>query len=137
MDSFLLVFVAIVLSLICGRPLGLVIGRWAGWRGAGFKRRREPIPGGLIAASMLLTLLKPAPHQPTQLPLPARNQYRQFNGFTLRDRIHSAGQATKPPFFVSNRPLPCPKAGGGRPATDCEQHGCCDQAPMDGFTAGL
>jgi|TARA_Y100000589_G_scaffold218532_2_gene206175 hypothetical protein len=75
MDSFLLVFVAILLFALFIRVACYVeYGRWAGWWGAGFKRRREPIHGGLIAASLLLTLLKPAPHQPTRLPLPAKNK---------------------------------------------------------------
>jgi hypothetical protein len=75
MDSFLLVFVAMFFSFAPFFEFRVAsymeYGRWARLSGRLCKRRREPIPGGLIAASMLLTLLQSLPDIHARLPLPA------------------------------------------------------------------
>src|SRR5690606_13517251 len=75
--------------------------------------RREPIPGGLSAASLLRTV--PGRHT-RQRPL-ALEGYSSSNRGSLRVRIMFGG------------------AGWGSSLRDCLQQGCCSQAYRDVFTA--
>ena len=105
--------------------------RWAGCWGGPFKRRREPIHGGLSAASMLRTLLKGPPQHPSRLPRPVRGVCRESGaGRSCHIQLQSIViTCSKPQSLEPTKPL-C-----GTPSTDCAQQGCCAQAPMDGFMA--
>ncbi|KXO08791.1 hypothetical protein J122_2644 [Marinobacter excellens LAMA 842] len=88
--------------------------RWAGCWGGPFKRRREPIHGGLSAASLLRTLLKGPPQHPPRLPRPVRGVCRESGVATL---FHIEFQAIVISFLCRNHRSQPSRCAGTPPQT--------------------
>ena len=103
-------------------------------RGRPLRGRRRPIHGGLTAASLLRT----SPEGPTPPPglSTVANRIRRThtcraNPSAKESEIHPANLKRR----HGRRGANCERWGPGMLSRGCAQHGCCGQAPMDGFTA--